>query len=776
MDTDLHLLSRYHRHGDAGAFRSLVDAHAGMVHATARRVTQDSVLAQDVAQETFLALASSGGATVKCVGAWLHRVAWQKACNVVRSETRRHRQEQAAAEHLHDPAGETPWKDLEPVLDEALEDLTEAARDLLIERYLQGRTQEEVARRRGVNQSTVSRQLSAALEQLRARLRARGLAAGGLAVVLASQAAEAAPAALMHSLGKMALSGLGAASATTSATLLTLTMSSFTTKAALTGVAVVLFAAAGFDLAGKDPWLLRWRQKSSSPTAAKTPPTAGDSSAPSSDPNNALGKALAGLLDVPKDATDPGKPAHPLPGANDDSPPVLLGKLAAMRRVADFRAFLAELVARKDPAFAIQEIKRRLGMDLSTMIRGTTVGNATILEMTILTHLGHNHPAEALQWLATLEGDGHEITKRVLSTLLRQPEESLMSVKGIIKDTTNLDILKQKMESKHAQNVDIIRTMLQGGLPEGPNRAYLESLLRATLDPVTEAGRLLASTTNTSERQKALASLAECWPKEQAAAGMDWALSNLSGKELGSFLQPMMSYLSKLSPEEAVALLDRMPDSSNLSSALHFSMNGLLQEHHRTNDVIRLVDKLEGSYRAIAIKALTREWMKVDPDATAAWLNQLQPADYNAGLPALLPRLSAENYTQVMNGLMSNLNPGVEKALIQAARSDEASLPRGMATSTDIVNRLIQLPQYSTLAAGRKGNAGELWNAVVRAAEVWVRFGKGNPQEVAQWIDGLPFASPQDKAVVAGKLYQQWKESAPGPAAQWAAGAGVKVN
>lgn len=774
MDTDLHLLSRYHRQGDAGAFRTLVDAHAGMVHATARRVTQDAVLAQDVAQETFLALASSGGATVKCVGAWLHRVAWQKACNVVRSETRRHRQEQAAAEHLHDTDGETPWKDLEPVLDEALEDLPEAARDLLIERYLQGRTQDEVARRRGVNQSTVSRQISAALEQLRARLRARGLAAGGLAVVLASHAAEAAPAALMHSLGKMALSGLGAASAATSATLLTLTMSSFTTKAALTGVAVVLFAAAGFDLAGKDPWLLRWRQKSAA--TAKTPQAGGEPATATSDKNSALGKALASLPEVPTDAAGPGTVERPLPGAKDDSPPVLLGKLAALRRVADFRAFLAELVARKDPAFATQEIKRRLGLDMAGMVRKTTVGNATILEMTILTHLGHYHPAEALQWLATLEGDGHEITRHVLSTLLRQPEESLMSVKGIIKDPRNLDILKQRMESKHAQNVDIIRALLQGGLPEGPNRAYLENLLRATLDPVNEAGRLLASTTDTTERRKALASLAACWPKEQAAAGMDWALSNLSGNELGGFLQPMMSYLSKLSPDQAVALLDRMPDSSNLSTALHFSMSGLLQEHHRTNDVIRLVDKLEGSYRATAIKTLTREWMKVDPDATAAWLNQLQPADYNAGLPAMLPRLSAENYAQVMNDLMSDLNPGVEKALIRAARPDEASLPRGMATSTDIVNRLLRLPQYSTLAAGRTGNAGELWNAVVRSAEVWVRFGKGNPQEVAQWIDGLPFASPQDKAVVADKLYQQWKESAPGPAAQWAAGAGVKVN
>ena len=49
MATDLHLLSRYHLHGDAKAFQSLVEAHAGMVHATACRVTRNAALAQEVA-------------------------------------------------------------------------------------------------------------------------------------------------------------------------------------------------------------------------------------------------------------------------------------------------------------------------------------------------------------------------------------------------------------------------------------------------------------------------------------------------------------------------------------------------------------------------------------------------------------------------------------------------------------------------------------------------------------------------------------------------------
>ncbi len=93
MESDLHLLSRYHRHGDVVAFQALVTAHAAMVHATAHRVARDSVLAQDVAQETFLALARSSGAAIRSVGAWLHHVALQKAQNVVRAEVRREKYE-----------------------------------------------------------------------------------------------------------------------------------------------------------------------------------------------------------------------------------------------------------------------------------------------------------------------------------------------------------------------------------------------------------------------------------------------------------------------------------------------------------------------------------------------------------------------------------------------------------------------------------------------------------------------------------------------------------
>lgn len=267
MHTDLQLLSRYHRHGDAEAFQSLVRAHAGMVHATAQRITRDAALAQDVAQETFLALAHSSGSAIRSVGAWLHHVAWQKAKNLVRGEVRRETYESAAAAQLTAAGQASWWAELEPLIDEVLADLPEPDRTLLIEHYLEGHTQQELARRHGLSQSTVSRQLEEALRLLRGRLRSRGVIGGAaLASIFSAQSAQAAPPSLSVALGKMAISGVGASPAllTSTATLTPLLVMS-TPKILLSLAAVVTLATA--------PLVYEWRHPTPPPAA---PPKAPD--------------------------------------------------------------------------------------------------------------------------------------------------------------------------------------------------------------------------------------------------------------------------------------------------------------------------------------------------------------------------------------------------------------------------------------------------------------------------------------------------------------------
>ena len=236
MLSDLQHLQRYATTGDAHAFRELVQAHGAMVHATGLRVTRDAAAAQDVAQETFLELARKAGSITQSVAAWLHRVAWNRACDVVRRETARKRVEDAMAETWYTDR-EATWPDIEPHVDEALNELPQELREVLVLYFLEGRTQAEIARHLDRNQATVSRAIERGISAMREALKTRGITCGiGLAAFLTSQSAHAMPAALQASLGKLSLTSIGASSAASPATSVagsTLIAMTTTTKALL---------------------------------------------------------------------------------------------------------------------------------------------------------------------------------------------------------------------------------------------------------------------------------------------------------------------------------------------------------------------------------------------------------------------------------------------------------------------------------------------------------------------------------------------------------------
>ena len=242
MLSDFQHLQRYATTGDAHAFRELVQAHGPMVHATALRVTQNATVAEDVAQETFLELARKAGGITQSVAAWLHRVAWNRACDAVRRETTRKRVEDAMAEAWHTDR-EATWPEIEPHVDEALNELAQELREVLVLYFLEGRRQVEIARRLGMNQATVSRAIERGISAMREALRTRGVIAGaGLAALFATQPAQAMPAALTASLGKLSVSGVGlpAAATVSSSTLLTTTLITMTsTTKILLGSAVI---------------------------------------------------------------------------------------------------------------------------------------------------------------------------------------------------------------------------------------------------------------------------------------------------------------------------------------------------------------------------------------------------------------------------------------------------------------------------------------------------------------------------------------------------------
>ena len=734
MDPDSQLLHRFHRKGDALAFQQLVETHAGMVHATACRVTGDAALAQDVAQETFLALARNGSTAIQSVGAWLHHVAWQKARDRVRRESRRHKYEAAAAEHLHQPPCEPTWHEIEAHLDEALEVLAAPTRDLLIQRFLLGFTQQDMARLAGVSQSTISRLLTSALKDLRDVLKTKSITCGsGLAAALAAHRIEAAPAALMASLGKLSLSSAGAATPTVILTpvILPLVMKTLVSKTAVAAAAMLLVSATAYDLGSSAPWLLSLFRK---PELAAVLPVK------SAVKPSVLAPAAKGPSSVKAASTIPGK--NGTQATASDTAEVRQAKLARINKESDFKALILKLFTSRDPLHIASELKRLMGIDFTGAELSHGLKSPMSLETAILLKLAREHPKETLGWMALLDG-----------------------INPLMADIVYAQIIK-----KHPE---ITAESMAAILPAGPNREQVLSVLRSQQDPVAEAQNLLNSQLDARQRQDQLWKLANTWPVARSDEAVKWALENLSGRDLEIFLPRVAHHLSSASPDAALALMNQITDSKLLSKTFVESLYGLVYENSRTADMLPLLDRLQGAERAAAISALSSKWVQKDQQGLMQWINSLESsADFEAALPLTLMRLTPENYTQAMNTLMPQLDGTLDVALIKAAMPySSETLPTGM----DIIHRLTQLPQYSSIGSGQQGNQDLLWQAVHKTAGAWVTMYGAQAAEGAQWIDSLTFRTPADKAAVAAQLYDQWKISQPAAAAEWAAGAGVKV-
>jgi RNA polymerase sigma factor (sigma-70 family) len=205
------LLRQFASKGDPQAFSLIARHYAGLVYGACLRITGNQEQAADTAQETFFHLALHGREVSGSLAGWLHRVAVRKAVNVVRSEIARRRREQAYAAV---PRESEQWTDVSPLVDEAMLQLDEELRDILVRYYLNDETLTSIAAAKGISQPTASRRVETALEQLRLNLKSKGVLVGALTLGgLMSNAAISAPAAVLAELGKMGLATSGAAAA-----------------------------------------------------------------------------------------------------------------------------------------------------------------------------------------------------------------------------------------------------------------------------------------------------------------------------------------------------------------------------------------------------------------------------------------------------------------------------------------------------------------------------------------------------------------------------------
>lgn len=229
------LLQRFARTGDAEAFSEIVRCYAGLVYGACLRVLQDQNKAADVVQETFFQLLRSAGEITGSLPAWLHRVATNKAIDVIRRDSSRRRREAEYA--VNNPMETEKWEDISSHVDQALSELDDQTKKILIRHFLQGRTMQQVAAELDTSQPTVSRRVNSGIDQLRNKLKKRGIivTATVLAGLLGQNAVKAAPAFVLKELGKMAILSATTA-ATGSGAAATATTAAKTTGAVLAGL------------------------------------------------------------------------------------------------------------------------------------------------------------------------------------------------------------------------------------------------------------------------------------------------------------------------------------------------------------------------------------------------------------------------------------------------------------------------------------------------------------------------------------------------------------
>src|SRR5258706_16131377 len=117
------LLREYACRRSEEAFAALVHRHLNLVYSVALRQVRSPQLAQEVAQSVFSDLARNAG-TLKpdtVLTAWLYRVAYRTAIDIVRHESRRQAREQIAMEMAAMNTASSEWTRIEPLLDEAME-------------------------------------------------------------------------------------------------------------------------------------------------------------------------------------------------------------------------------------------------------------------------------------------------------------------------------------------------------------------------------------------------------------------------------------------------------------------------------------------------------------------------------------------------------------------------------------------------------------------------------------------------------------------------------
>jgi RNA polymerase sigma factor (sigma-70 family) len=217
---DHELLAEFASSNSETAFATLVSRYVNLVYSTAVRVTDNAHHAEEITQAVFIILARKAGSLSPRVvlSGWLYQVARFTAANFLKGENRRQRREQEAYMQsiLNEPAP-TVWKDIAPLLDEAMGRLGETDRNVVVLRYFENKSAAEVAAKLDLTEDAARKRANRALGKMRKFFAGRGVSLTGviLAAALSANSVKAAPVGLAKALSAAAITKGATASIST---------------------------------------------------------------------------------------------------------------------------------------------------------------------------------------------------------------------------------------------------------------------------------------------------------------------------------------------------------------------------------------------------------------------------------------------------------------------------------------------------------------------------------------------------------------------------------
>ncbi len=222
---DISLLREYADCHSESAFAGIVHRHINLVYSVALRYVGNPSDAQDVTQAVFIILAQKAASLRQktALTGWLYETTRFTAMNFLTNKTRRQAREQKAymESTLNESNSENVWRQLAPLLEEAMTRLSQKERTLVALRFFENKSAAETAALLGIREWAAHKRAARAMEKLRQFFVRRGIASttATLAGAISANSVQAAPAMLAKAVTVTAVTK-GATASTSTLTLI----------------------------------------------------------------------------------------------------------------------------------------------------------------------------------------------------------------------------------------------------------------------------------------------------------------------------------------------------------------------------------------------------------------------------------------------------------------------------------------------------------------------------------------------------------------------------